>query len=173
MTIDLSRRIASLVRRGVLVTAVTAGMLAIPAWHVSAASTRMPSLAPCIPAGHGPGVIPAISFGRKFGNILPFSVAVYADGTIAYKGVTPAVTHYAISLEAVLGLERLATAEGFATWPDTITATRGLPDVATLFVTLRAGCSTSTRTVNLQGGASLPAFNELFATLQAATALAG
>jgi hypothetical protein len=118
-------------------------------------------------------VIPAISFGRKFGNILPFSVAVYADGTIAYKGVTPAVTHYAISLEAVLGLERLATAEGFATWPDTITATRGLPDVATLFVTLRAGCSTSTRTVNLQGGASLPAFNELFATLQAATALAG
>ena len=60
------------------------------------------------------------------------------------NSVAPAVTHYAISPEAVLGLERLATAEGFAAWPNTITATRGLPDVATLFVTLRAGCSSST-----------------------------
>jgi hypothetical protein len=173
MSIDLARRIARLVRRGMLVIAVAGSILATPGWHVSAASTRVPGAAPCIPAGHGPGVIPAISFGRKLGNVRPFSVAVYADGTIAYTGITPAVTHYAIGTEAVLGLERLAMAEGFASWPGLITATRGLPDVATLFVTLRAGCSSSTRTVNLQGGASLPAFSELFATLQAATALAG
>jgi hypothetical protein len=172
MSIDFPRRVARLVWWGVLVSAVAVGTLAIAAWQASAASSRVPSVAPCIAAGHGPGVIPAISFGRKRGNVRPFSVGVYADGTIAYTSVAPAVTHYVISPEAVLGLERLATAEGFAAWPNTITATRGLPDVATLFVTLRAGCSSSTRTVDLQGGASLPAFGELFATLEAATALA-
>jgi hypothetical protein len=126
-----------------------------------------------MPAGHGPGVIPAITFGRKFGNIRPFSVAVYADGNISYNGITSAAAHYTIRPDAVLGLERLAAAEGFATWPTTITASHMMPDAATLFITLRAGCSTTTRTVNLQGGAAQPSYTELFDTLEAASALAG
>lgn len=166
-------RIPVFVRHGLLAAAVVAGtVIGVPAARPAvAAMPPLPSAAPCMPAGHGPGVIPAIAFGRKLGNILPFSVAIYADGTIGYKGITPVAAHYTVLPDAVLGLERLAAAEGFASWPAKIKATRQLPDEATLYVTLRAGCSTTTRTVSLQGGAEQPSFSELFATLEAATAL--
>jgi hypothetical protein len=173
MALGLSH-LSGFIDRGTVAAVVIASALIVPAaGGVRAAGTWLHSAAPCMPAGHGPGVIPAIAFGRKLGNILPFSVAVYADGNITYKGITPAATHYAIRPDAVLGLERLAAAEGFATWPTTIAAGHMMPDAATLFITLRAGCSTTTRTVNLQGGAEQPSFNELFYTLEAATALAG
>jgi hypothetical protein len=173
MFIGLSR-LPHLMRHGMLAVAMVASTLVAPmAGHVVAADSMLHHAAPCIPAGHGPSAIPAIRFGRMGGNIRPFSVAIYADGTITYKGIAPVVPSYTIQMMAVLGLERLATAEGFATWPTTIKATHMFPDAATLFITLRAGCSSATRTVNLQGGASQPSFSELFATLEAATALAG
>jgi hypothetical protein len=162
------------VRYGVLAAVLAAGTLAASpaAGAAQAAATPPPAYTePCIPAGHGPGTIPAIAFGRKYGNIRPFSVAIYGDGIIAYKGITPAAANYTILTGAVLGLERLAAAEGFASWPTRIAATHPMPDAATLYVTLRAGCSPITRTVALQGGSMQPAFSELFATLMAATAL--
>ena len=56
--------------------------------------------------------------------------------------------------------------------PDTIAATRLFPDSGSLYVTVRSGCfGTFTRTVTLQGGAQDPAFQELFDTLSAASAL--
>jgi hypothetical protein len=72
--------------------------------------------------------------------------------------------------DAVLGLQRLAQAEGFNTWPKVIKSTKLMPDSASLYITIRAGCSPATRTVTLQPGAQLPAFTELFDTLLAATA---
>src|SRR5437660_892320 len=75
------------------------------------------SAASCLPAGHGAGVIPSISFGRKGGNIMPFSVSIYGDGTVSYKGPVSGPKTYSVAPPAVLGLQHLATAEGFAAWP--------------------------------------------------------
>ena len=125
---------------------------------------------PCIPAGHGPGDVPSISFGRSGGNIRPIQVKIYGDGTITYKGITPAVAQYAITPLAVLGLQRLADAEGFSTMPTLITGAHVLPDLATLFITIRAGCTTATKTVKAHGG-QLGGFTELYDTLSAAAAL--
>ncbi|MDB5077969.1 MAG: hypothetical protein JWO42_4148 [Chloroflexi bacterium] len=127
--------------------------------------------APCIPAGHGPGTIPSISFGRTGGNIRPLTVLIYGDGTITYQGSAQGLPAYSIRPVAVQGLERLAQAEGFATWPAKIKSPRFFPDAATLFVTIRAGCSTTTKTVKLLPGANQPQFIELWSTLTAASGL--
>ena len=116
--------------------------------------------AACLPAGHAPTDIPAIAFGRKGGNILPFRVSVYGDGILRYQGAAhPVVASYAILPTAVQGLSRLAGAEGFWGMPDLIAAARLFPDSGSLYMTVRSGCyGTSTRTVTLQGGAQDPAF---------------
>ncbi|HXT35787.1 MAG TPA: hypothetical protein VN837_09445 [Chloroflexota bacterium] len=149
------------------------GMLAVPAFATPAAahpSTRAIANLPCIPAGHGPSNTPSISFGRSGGNIRPMKVRIYGDGTITYQGAAPALAHYAITPEAVLGLQRLANAEGFWTMPSVITSTHVLPDLATLSITVRAGCASTTKTVQARGG-QLGGFTELYDTLSAATAL--
>lgn len=128
------------------------------------------STAPCIPAGHGPSAIASIAFGRKGGNIRPMRISIYGDGTISYAGGAPISQSYTILPAAVQGLQRLAAAEGFNSWPSQIKSSRLFPDSASLFVTIRYGCSTSTRTVTLQPGAQSPAFSELYDTLLAATA---
>ena len=97
-------------------------------------------------------------------------LSIYGDGTINYVGANPLSPSFTIRPDAVLGLQRLARAEGFNAWPSMIKSTRLMPDSANLFVTLRAGCSTTTKTVTLQAGANSPAFSELFDTLLAATA---
>lgn len=142
--------------------------------HVHAAPrTVVYTTAACLPAGHGPTDIPAIAYGRKGGNILPFRVSVYGDGILRYQGAAhPVVASYAIRPTAVQGLSRLAGAEGFWGMPDLIAATRLFPDSGSLYITVRSGCyGTSTRTVTLQGGAQDPAFQELFDTLTAASGL--
>ncbi|MGH2410208.1 MAG: hypothetical protein ACRDGS_07575 [Chloroflexota bacterium] len=149
------------------------GMLAASAVAIPAAAhqfTRTAANLPCIPAGHGPGDTPSISFGRSGGNIRPMTVNIYGDGTITYQGAAPALTKYAITPEAVLGLQRLAGAEGFGTMPSVITGTHVLPDLATLSITVRAGCAPTTKTVQARGG-QLGGFTELYDTLSAATAL--
>jgi hypothetical protein len=153
--------------------ALLVGVLAAPTMATSvAAHPSAPAAAglPCIPAGHGPGVVPSISFGRSGGNIRPMQVKIYGDGTITYKGITPTITEYAIAPEAVLGLQRLADAEGFSTMPALIKGTHVLPDLATLSITIRAGCSTTTKTVKAHGG-QLGGFTELYDTLSAASGL--
>ncbi len=153
--------------------ALLVGLLAAPtmAGRVEAHSAA-PAAAglPCIPAGHGPGDIPSISFGRSGGNIRPTQVKIYGDGTVTYKGVTPPVASYSIAPEAVLGLQRLADAEGFLTMPALITGGQVLPDEATLSITVRAGCTTMTKNVKAHGS-QLGGFTELYDTLSAAVAL--
>ncbi|HVC83426.1 MAG TPA: hypothetical protein VNL35_23295 [Chloroflexota bacterium] len=149
------------------------GLLAVPAFVTPAAahpSTRAIANLPCIPAGHGSGDTPSISFGRSGGNIRPMKVNIYGDGTITYQGAAPALAQYAITPEAVLGLQRLANAEGFWTLPSVITGPHVLPDFAALSITVRAGCAATTKTVQARGG-QLGGFTELYDTLSAATAL--
>jgi hypothetical protein len=98
-------------------------------------------------------------------------VAIYGDGTITYHGAAaPLSTTYTMLPLAVLGLQRLAQAEGFWTMPAVMTTTHVLPDVATLFITVRAGCSPTTHTVRMRGGQS-GGFTELYDTLLASAAI--
>jgi hypothetical protein len=162
--------LARIMACGVLLTAFGAAALGarVP---VVAAQSAGASAAPCIPAGHGAGTIPAITFGRIGGNIRPMQVAIYGDGTISYQGAaTPLTTTYTILPTAVQGLQRLAQAEGFWSMPAVITSTPRNPDAAALYITVRAGCATTTHRVEVHGMA--PAgFTELYDTLQAATAI--
>lgn len=157
----------------ILAAPLLAGALLAPSMATAAApphSMRATAGLPCIPAGHGPGTVPSISFGRSGGNIRPMQVNIYGDGTISYQGATPISAHYAIAPEAVLGLQRLADAEGFWKLPATITGTHVLPDFATLSITIRAGCSSTTKTVKARGS-QLAGFAELYDTLTAAAGL--
>jgi hypothetical protein len=153
---------------------MASGLPAAAAQHKAAgvpATTTSTSTLPCIPAGHGPATIPAIAFGRSGGNIRPMEVDIYGDGTIAYQGAaSPLTTTYTILPLAVLGLQHLAQAEGFWSMPAVITSTHVLPDVASLFITVRAGCSTTTHTVRVRGGQS-GGFMELYDTLLASVAI--
>ena len=123
----------------------------------------------CLPAGRAAGGSPAIVFGRRGGNILPMQVAIYGDGTITYRGGRPLSTTFTMLPDAVAGLERLATAEGFWTMPPKVGSSHVLPDLATLYITVRQGCSTVTKTVSGRGG-PLGGFGELYDVLLAATA---
>jgi hypothetical protein len=163
-----SRRSRTLLAAALI--AATAAASPAPASIAAAKVTAAPAAAPCIPAGHGPNAIPSIAFGRKGGNIRPMRISIYGDGTVAYVGGSPLSTTFSMLPEAVLGLQRLAQAEGFNAWPKVIKSTRLFPDVASLFITIRAGCSPATKTVTLQSGSESPAFTELFDTLLAATA---
>ncbi|HEY8286785.1 MAG TPA: hypothetical protein VIJ28_20530 [Chloroflexota bacterium] len=163
-----SSRLSRLLAAPFLVGALAASAVAIPA--AAHQSPRTAANLPCIPAGHGPGDTPSINFGRSGGNIRPMTVNIYGDGTITYQGAVPALTNYAITPEAVLGLQRLATAEGFWTMPSVITGTHVLPDLATLSITVRAGCAATTKAVQARGG-QLGGFTELYDTLGAATVL--
>jgi hypothetical protein len=143
-----------------------------PSSHADAQSLAIrKAAAPCIPAGHSTSTIPSISFGRSGGNIRPFTVNIYGDGVIAYKGAVTPPASYAIRPDAVLGLKTLASAEGFATWPAVIKSTRLFPDSASLFVTIRAGCATTTSKVTMRPGANQPSFLQLWDTLYAAAGL--
>lgn len=124
----------------------------------------------CSAAGNGIVPTPAISFGRQGGNIRPMKVSIADSGTITYDGANPVTTTYTISAAAVQGLQRLAGAEGFWSMPSLASAPGVLPDIATRFISLRMGCSTATYTVRVHGG-GVPAFDELYDTLTAATGI--
>jgi hypothetical protein len=125
---------------------------------------------PCIPAGHGPGIVPVISFGRNGGNIRPFQVDIAPDGTIVYTGTAPLASSYMISWQAVQGLVRLAGAVNFWTMPARLAGANVLPDIATLSIGIRQGCSNAVKTVRAHGSPSLD-FTEFFDALMAAAGL--
>jgi len=158
-----------------LATALVAACAMLPvrsSVHAAPRAVARTSAA-CLPGGHGPTDNSAITFGRKGGNILPFRVSIYGDGTLGYQGAArPVASSYAIRPTAVQGLARLAGAEGFWGMPDLIAAARLFPDSGSLYITVRPGSyGSSTRTVTLQGGAQDPGFQELFDTLGAASGL--
>jgi hypothetical protein len=163
------------IKRGTVASSVAltliGSMLAGPNASQAHVGSKPGLYSPCVAPGHGPGAIPAISFGRKGGNIRPLTVQIYGDGAIKYSGAAQGSAPYSIQPDAVQGLERLAQAEGFASWPAKFTSTHLFPDVATLFITLRAGCLNATKTVSLPPGANAPQYRELWDTLLAASGL--
>ena len=161
-------------RIGVALAVIVAMLLGSHSGAGAAASSATPAPAPaggpCIPAGHGPGVVPVISFGRGGGNIRPFQVDIAPDGTIVYTGTAPLSGAYAISWQAVQGLVRLAGAVNFWTMPAKLAGANVLPDIATLSIGIRQGCSNAVKTVHAHGSPSLD-FTELFDALMAAAGL--
>jgi hypothetical protein len=124
----------------------------------------------CTPTGYGAaGAVPPVAFGRTGGNIRPVATQIFGDGTVIYAGSAAAAPTYKIQPDAVLGLKRLAQAEGFASWPATFSGKRLFPDVATLFITIRSGCLATAKTVKVGPGANQPSFVELWDTLMAAS----
>lgn len=163
-----STHIASVSLFGACMLAV-ASVPAFSAVHAAQGAAR--AAAPCMPAAYGaPGATPVIIFGHRGGNIRPTRVSIYSDGTITYQGGRPLSTSYRIQPIAVLGLERLAQAEGFSSMPRLIKAKDWLPDFGLTYITVRAGCSATTTTVQSQGQVA-GGYAELYATLAAATAL--
>jgi hypothetical protein len=102
-----------------------------------------------------------IVFGRKGGNILPYTVTIAADGAVAARGAAQGVRPR-LSPAAVTGLLRLARAEALAA--GTTSCPGVLPDAASFWV--RVGG----RTTTVHGGCQ-PRFNELYAVLSAAVGL--
>jgi hypothetical protein len=126
----------------------------------------------CTPTGYGAaGSVPPVAYGRTGGNIRPLATQIFGDGTVIYAGSAAAAPSYKIQPEAVLGLKRLALAEGFPGWPATFSGKHFFPDAATLFITIRSGCLAAAKTVKLGPGANQPAFVELWDTLMAASGL--
>jgi len=116
----------SLVRLGA--TLVLVGAVAVPlpntGTHAAAAMTQ-----------------PAFVLGREGGNIRPYSVTIYDDGSVTTSGAVSAPsTRIHLSPDALAGLRKLAQSEGFYAMPTHIVG-RGLPDIAGTFirVTNRAG----------------------------------
>lgn len=112
----------------------------------------------------------AFAFGRRGGNIAPFSVAIARDGRVTAQGaVQLASGRHVVSAEARSGLLRLARAERFFSLARTVSCSGTLPDVASLFVTVRR--ATGTKTVTVHGGCNAR-FGELYAVLSAVAGVA-
>lgn len=164
--------LTALLAGGALTLTLSLALASFPSGPAPMAHAAGGEAAPCMPSGsRTPGVHPIFEFGRDGGNIRPTRVSVFGDGAIRYQGVTPIITTYRIHPAAVLGLERLAQAEGFNTMPQLIRESHWLPDVGTLYVSIYQGCDATARTVRAQGTVASPAFTELFYTLSAATGL--
>jgi len=104
------------------------------------------------------------SFGRVGGNIRPFTVTIYADGSITSSGAVTTSPQAHLSPDAIKGLKKLARAEHFDSLPDQIPGSNVNPDIASLFITVTT--AQGTKTVKMHGGQSRQ-FQQLFAVLQA------
>src|ERR1051326_4132163 len=107
----------------------------------------------------------SFAFGRTGGNILPFSVTIARNGHVTSHGaVKQANPNLTVSADVLRGLLRLAQAEGFFAMPQLIPCSRGLPDIASLFVTVKRSSGTKTVTVH---GFCKARFNEVYDVLSA------
>ena len=112
---------------------------------------------------------PSFAFGRTGGNIVPFTVAIRADGSLATSGPVRLADRSAqLSGAQLAALVRVAEAQRF--WSlRRVTICRGtLPDFAALFVTVRT--ASRTRTVRVRGDCS-PRFNRTYRALAQAAHL--
>jgi hypothetical protein len=82
----------------------------------------------------------------------------------AHGAVQQANPNLTVSADVLRGLARLAQAEGFFAMPRLIPCPRGLPDIASLFVTVKRSSGTKTVTVH---GSCKARFNEVYAVLSA------
>jgi hypothetical protein len=151
--IDMIRRSKILTRTAILVLLL---------------STSEPLAAQAYPGHHNPSQVtgPRFVIGREGGNIRPFTVTIAADGTVTTTGaIQPASQHVKLGPDTLKGLTKLAKAEGFFSLPNTVSGSKVLPDVASLYITVRT--STVAKTVKQHGGKN-HAFSELYAVLMAA-----
>jgi hypothetical protein len=104
--------------------------------------------------------------GREGGNIRPFTVTILEDGTVNTTGAIQLSRQgEKLGPDTLKGLVKLARAEHFFTLPDTISGTNVLPDVASLYVTVRTG--NAAKTVR-EHGSHNSAFSQLYAVVMAA-----
>jgi len=104
----------------------------------------------------------ALTFGRKGGNIAPYSVTIARDGHASATGsAQPAAT---VSLDALAGLLTLARAERFFAMPHVVACQGALPDFASFYITITT--PGGTRSVTVHGGCNA-AFTQLYAVVSA------
>ncbi len=114
-----------------------------------------------VPTASAPPV-PAISFGRGGGNILPYTVTISATGHVTAVGVT---AHKTVLLAAtVKALLRLAATERFSSQPSLTLCPSTLPDFASPWIRI------GTHRVAVRGSCR-PGFSRLYAALTRAVAL--
>jgi hypothetical protein len=89
-------------------------------------------------------------FGREGGNIRPYTVAIYTDGTVTASGpVSPTPRHLTEAADTIAGLLTLARAEGFFALPTQSVEEPVVPKPARVTGEVRVGktAETATRTV--------------------------
>jgi hypothetical protein len=119
--------------------------------------------------GHAQALRPAppqatFVFGREGGNIRPYTVTIYTDGTVTASGpVSPTPRHLTAAADTIAGLLTLARAEGFFALPTQIVG-HGLPDVGGRFIRIQTAHGTKTVHVRF---VRVAAFDQLYAVLLA------
>jgi len=109
---------------------------------------------------------PVFQFGRAGGNIEPYTVTIYDNGTLDSTGpVRLANPDTHLSQARVAALLRYARTQLFWTLPKQRICPASLPDFAAQFVTIQT--PTKTRTVRVRGGCSVR-FTRLFRALSSA-----
>jgi hypothetical protein len=92
-----------------------------------------------------PAAQPVFSFGRIGGNIIPFTVTIQSDGSVTRSGpVQLSNPNVNVAKARRLALLALARRKGFWSLPRRTLCRDSLPDVASLFVTIRSGIRTHT-----------------------------
>jgi hypothetical protein len=104
---------------------------------------------------------PSFAFGRGGGNIVPSNTRIAATGKVTVDG-EPRGRLTQAKLRALLAV---AVAQQFFALPRQIQCPRTLPDLATLYVTVRT--ASRTRTVSMHGSCS-KRFERVYAALSAA-----
>jgi len=97
------------------------------------------------------------AFGRTGGNIMPFSIAIAANGHVIATGAAPAHTT-TISKVRLATLERAAVNAKLQTMPAMTSCPGTLPDIAAQYIRVER------RTVRVHG-ACIARFNRLWAVL--------
>jgi len=131
------------------------------------------SLALFLPAGGAARALgqPLFEFGRTGGNIVPFSVRIRANGTLAHSGpVELAHPDAQLSQSRLASLLRLARAERFWSLPRQTACSGALPDLASRFVTIHTATRTRTVTVRGECGAR---FTRVYRALSSAAGASG
>jgi hypothetical protein len=117
-----------------------------------------------------PAARPLFELGRFGGNIQPYAVTIYADGTLGSTGpVRLAKPHAHLSQTRLAMLVRYARTQGFWSLPPRTFCPDSLPDLASQYVTVHT--ATKTRTVRVRGSCSI-GFTRIYRALSAAATLA-
>ncbi len=149
-------------RRFVHMVAAPLAVVALAAAPFTALASHTVASHAVSTAGHAPRAV--FVFGREGGNIRPLSVTIDDSGAVM-GGLTSgtAAAPRLISKDAVDGLLKLATAEGFFKLPTQMIG-HGLPDIGGRFITVHMGSTTHTVHLRFVQNA---AFDQLYAVLSA------